>query len=344
MKSVSAVENRGRESVPKATFQEKSAKLPSLVHQVFRSPGQPLDTATRAFMEPRFGHTFGNVRVHTDSRADESVRAMNARAYTVGRDVVFKVEYYKPETWEGRRLLAHELAHVIQSDKSGSGHELTMDVGPSDYIEQNAERIAQQVAAGGHIAPAQLVVPSALPLLQRYRVPSDLACEVLVGWLNNNSPYAPEWAQTNCDYSFNGQIKLAKTELPNGGRSYNVKGHDKLTVSVKCPIDRPEWIPSKRENQAAEISAWNSMRAELDKHEREHQTIGKTWRGILENYYRRVDFNVTGVDDGDAMSKAQNEVDARRRQWMAEAQAAQDAIDPFRAKLVCPSKPNAGAR
>ncbi|MGB9632210.1 MAG: DUF4157 domain-containing protein [Chloroflexaceae bacterium] len=88
--------------------------MPPIVHEVLRSPGQPLDAETRAFMEPRFGHDFSRVRVHTDARAAESARAVNALAYTVGRDVVFGAGQYAPGASAGRRLLAHELAHVVQ--------------------------------------------------------------------------------------------------------------------------------------------------------------------------------------------------------------------------------------
>jgi hypothetical protein len=77
----------------KAILQRYAADLapdtvPPVVHEVLRSPGAPLDPSTRAFMEPRFGHDFSRVRVHADTRAAESARAVKARAYTVGRDVV----------------------------------------------------------------------------------------------------------------------------------------------------------------------------------------------------------------------------------------------------------------
>src|SRR5512134_563730 len=87
---------------------------PPIVHEALRSPGQPLDAATRAFMEPRFGHDFSGVRVHTDARAAESARAVQALAYTVGRDIVFGDQRYSPQTSPGRRLLAHELTHTLQ--------------------------------------------------------------------------------------------------------------------------------------------------------------------------------------------------------------------------------------
>jgi hypothetical protein len=91
---------------------------PRIVHDALRTPGEPLDAGARAFMEPRFGRDFGDVRVHADTRASDSARAVNAMAYTVGRDVVFAAGRYAPQTAAGRRLLAHELAHVVQQGGS----------------------------------------------------------------------------------------------------------------------------------------------------------------------------------------------------------------------------------
>lgn len=88
--------------------------VPPIAHDVLRSPGQPLDAATRAFMEPRFGHDFSRVRVHRDNQAAKSAQAVNAIAYTVGQDVVFGPGQYAPETASGRLLLAHELVHTLQ--------------------------------------------------------------------------------------------------------------------------------------------------------------------------------------------------------------------------------------
>lgn len=76
--------------------------------------GQPLPEATRAYMEPRFGVDFSQVRVHTDGAAAESARAVDALAFTVGRDIVFGAGRYAPESGPGRKLLAHELTHVTQ--------------------------------------------------------------------------------------------------------------------------------------------------------------------------------------------------------------------------------------
>lgn len=87
---------------------------PPIVHDVLNSSGQRLDAATRSFMEPRFGRDLSSVRIHTDRQAAESARAVNARAYTVGNSVVFGRGEYAPQSAEGRRLLAHELAHTMQ--------------------------------------------------------------------------------------------------------------------------------------------------------------------------------------------------------------------------------------
>ncbi len=79
---------------------------------------RPLDPSTRAFFEPRFGHDFSRVRVHSDARAAASAQALNALAYTVGTDVVFAAGRFAPQTAPGRSLLAHELAHVVQQSRS----------------------------------------------------------------------------------------------------------------------------------------------------------------------------------------------------------------------------------
>jgi uncharacterized protein DUF4157 len=89
-------------------------EAPPIVHEVLSSPGQPLDSATRAFMEPKFGHDFSQVRVHTDEQAAESARAVGAKAYTVGQKIFFAAGEYLPGTPAGQKLLGHELAHVIQ--------------------------------------------------------------------------------------------------------------------------------------------------------------------------------------------------------------------------------------
>jgi Domain of unknown function (DUF4157) len=96
----------------------RSDTAPPIVNEVLGSPGRPLDQATRSFFEPWFRQDFSSVRLHTDSRAEESTKAVSARAYTVGRHVVFGTGCYCADSREGRQLLAHELTHVVQQARS----------------------------------------------------------------------------------------------------------------------------------------------------------------------------------------------------------------------------------
>ena len=123
---------------------------PPIVHDVLSSGGgQPLDATTRAFMEPRFGYDFSRVRVHTEARAAESAKAVNALAYTVGRDVVFGAEQYTPGTEEGKRLVAHELTHVIQQQGAKEAMQENLVVGqPDDEYEREAEISSTRMIKG----------------------------------------------------------------------------------------------------------------------------------------------------------------------------------------------------
>ena len=90
------------------------ASVDTAVAQGLASAGRALDGQTRTFMESRFGHDFGDVRVHADGAAGASAQALRAEAYTVGRDIVFASGRYDPDSSGGRHLLAHELTHVVQ--------------------------------------------------------------------------------------------------------------------------------------------------------------------------------------------------------------------------------------
>ncbi len=109
-----AHEHAGPAPSPPNDVRTAASTAPAIVQEVLRSAGQPLDAATRAFMEPRFGHDFSGVRVHTDAKAAESARAIGASAYTVGREIVFGAGQYAPAKTEGQRLIAHELTHTLQ--------------------------------------------------------------------------------------------------------------------------------------------------------------------------------------------------------------------------------------
>lgn len=100
------------------------------------SGGRPLPESTRSFFEPRFGRDFSEVRVHTGPDADEAARSINAEAFTYGSDVVFRSDAYRPGSRDGRQLLAHELAHVVQQDHGVARTLFRQDAGELSAAEQ----------------------------------------------------------------------------------------------------------------------------------------------------------------------------------------------------------------
>lgn len=101
------------------TPQLKSAAIESRINTL-RGGGQPLAATTRSFFEPRFGKDFSNVRVHNDADAANIAHAVHARAFTLDNTIVFGSGQYRPESTEGRHLLAHELAHTLQKNNGGT--------------------------------------------------------------------------------------------------------------------------------------------------------------------------------------------------------------------------------
>ena len=148
----------------------------SPVHDVISSGGRPLEPDTRAEMESRLGHDFSDVRVHDDSAASASARAVNAHAYTVGSNVVFQRDRYDPGSHEGKVTLAHELTHVVQQ-RSGPVEGTSAPGGikvsdPSDRFEREATSHAEHVMSAP--APVQTsAVSSAGPAVQREEAPED---------------------------------------------------------------------------------------------------------------------------------------------------------------------------
>jgi hypothetical protein len=149
-------------------FPSSVPEVPPIVHEVLRSPGEALDAKTRAFMEPRFGHDFGQVRVHSDAKAAQSARAINAWAYTVGARVIFGDGQYAPHLATGQRLIAHELAHVVQQSSipNGSGTKEIRVLPDNGPLEDEA-RMAETTATEGHSAAVSSRVVSHEPKLSR---------------------------------------------------------------------------------------------------------------------------------------------------------------------------------
>lgn len=153
----------------------QSQDVPPIVHEVLRSSGQPLDASTRAFMEPRFGHDFSRVRVHTDARAAESAREVNALAYTVGRDVVFGKGQYALATGAGKQLLAHELVHTIQQDGVNDA--------PDMRLQRNGDKAPEIPSVPG--APTPITCPTFISMSAQVTSPTvnmNRGCRIGLGY------------------------------------------------------------------------------------------------------------------------------------------------------------------
>ena len=164
----------------------ESSFAPPIVHEVLRSLGQPLDATTRAFMESRLGHDFSGVRVHSNERAAESARAVDALAYTVGRNMVFGTSQYAPATSEGRRLLAHELTHTIQQQGTAQTAFDSLSISsPSEPSEHEAEQSADAFATGDTVRIG--AAPGAA--MQRQPMPDSKSAAASDALIENASPF-----------------------------------------------------------------------------------------------------------------------------------------------------------
>jgi peptidoglycan hydrolase-like protein with peptidoglycan-binding domain len=161
---------------------------PPIVHDVLASSGRPLEAGTRERMEDGLGADLGGVRVHTDPRAAESARAVNAHAYTVGSDVVFAQGRYAPGSREGDRLLAHELTHVVQQEGAqpavrrtiGDGHDLESNRFKGNTELEAAfdgERMTRTGARGMHVTLLQQALVDAGHALPVHGVDGSFGAE-----------------------------------------------------------------------------------------------------------------------------------------------------------------------
>lgn len=129
--------------------------------------GRPLEPDTRVFFERRFAHDFSRVRVHADDAAASSARSAAAAAFTLGTDIVFGAGMYRPSSPSGTRLLAHELAHVVQQDSSGGA-----TAAGGDY--ESEARAASDRIAGGQSPSVTLSAPAAIQRQPLSGAPTDL--------------------------------------------------------------------------------------------------------------------------------------------------------------------------
>ena len=156
----------GNREVRRALQAGQTDTAPASVDQALNSPGSPLEPALRQDMEQHFRSDFSRVRVHSGAVAEQSARDVNANAYTVGQDVVFDAGAFQPRTHEGRRLIAHELTHVVQQSKPAQSHSNS-----TDTAESEANAAANTLGAAGWMPPVTTAVQPGL--IQRETKGSD---------------------------------------------------------------------------------------------------------------------------------------------------------------------------
>jgi len=223
-----------------------TAGAPPIVCEALSSSGQPLDSETRALMEPHFGHDFSRVRVHADAKAAESAQAVNALAYTVGNDVAFAPNQYSPATTEGKRLLAHELTHVVQQS-SGSGSGVQRQEAPKETpAAATTPADAGTTTATTPTTAAATATPAAVD-------PAKLSGTT---WWNANeskAPYTKSDSISDLEADFQTKVTEFKGALDAAGASISID-------TTKRPAERAwvlhyAWVIAKDGFKASDVPA-----------------------------------------------------------------------------------------
>ena len=248
------------------------AAAPPAVEQVLASPGQPLDAEARAFFEPRFGHDFSRVRVHADAAAGQSARDVSALAYTVGRDIVFGAGRYAPGTHEGRRLLAHELAHVIQQGAGPAAVQRDFDdtASPEDEFAEPTGNVEEEPVPLED-PPAQTPAPTPAP------APPGPKCAESITW----TPQSPVPVEIMADSaaSFVSQINTALGGNPHTEveTSFSLKTQDgkisQVNFELKTTIRRPRYGGGRASD--AEKALIGRIVDFIKAHEERHRDIAR---------------------------------------------------------------------
>lgn len=179
-----ACEEESEVSIARKPSGVSGAAVPASVPSVLNSPGHPLDVRTRDFFEPRFSHGLSHVRVHTGAQASRSTEDVQALAYTVGSHIVFRDGQYAPDAAEGKRLLGHELTHVIQQVGSGTRGAVqlqrTVDPGSANCVVGTDGATANPID--------QLEWVEAFASSKAYLTASSLTTEVAMAHLGTRGP------------------------------------------------------------------------------------------------------------------------------------------------------------
>lgn len=238
---------------------------PESVHETLRSPGQVLDRATRAWFEPRFGFDFSSVRLHTGEQAANSAREIGAQAYAAGEHVVFGRGAYTPGTSAGRRLLAHELTHVVQQTQGGAGLVQREPIPTDD---------------GGEATPAQTPPGQAPPGKAPTAAAAAAACAEVPDFNSTSQPPTTVLADNVDQFiqNYYAQIGDPYTK-PSDTENFDIDGKGivtKVNMKVDIAISRPRWGGGRPANDQQKALILKCVDVIKD-HENQHQAIAKQW-------------------------------------------------------------------
>jgi Domain of unknown function (DUF4157) len=218
-------------------------EAPGIVHEALNSPGESLDKESRRFFEARFGYDFSRVRIHTDATASASAAAVRSLAYTVGTHVVFGSKRYAPGTPEGKRLLAHELSHVVQQ----SGHQ-------DHWLQAKTDSDVQQSfvpAPAPGASPAPPPVPGSPEAVRAEAV----AIGQKWGELLADRDLALDTLQTK-----HGGVSVWDRMKPEEKRDFANKVQDQfVTLPVLPQYDKPELMAAQDDGFTAGVQSGYSL-------------------------------------------------------------------------------------
>lgn len=228
---------------------------PASVDRVLSGSGRPLDPAVQQDMGQRFGHDFSQVRVHTDSVAEQSAQDINAHAYTVGHNIVFGAGGFAPRSHEGRRLIAHELTHVLQQS-DGDGLRIQRQEPPK---KESVATATTEVTLAATTTSTSVPMQTATPVVTD---PAKLSGKKWWDSNENKAPYTKSADISDLESDFQTKVNEFKGALDTAGASISID-------TTKRPAERAyilhyAWVIAKDGFDASKVPAKENVDIEWD--------------------------------------------------------------------------------
>jgi len=241
------------------------------VRQAFAGGGRPLPETPRSFFESRFGADFSDVRVHTGPAADTAARSIDAEAFTVGTDVAFAKGNYDPGTTAGKRLLAHELTHVVQQTGAGGRGRIQR--------QENGDSSDGDASDTGSSEP--------WPPEGWSEEPYDVTGDLCDGLWENMKAAGPEGKAGTTDYKRDWDFESEQRGGCTGDGCECTATVSELVVNVtQRTVEMPEWTGYDDATES-EQRRWDAYVEGLRAHERRHVEIVEAWRERAEESLER---------------------------------------------------------